>query len=142
VVSGDKPGMLAALLEGEDVGTLFACGGDRQSRRQHWISEVLHPAGRIMVDAGAAQALLEHGASLLPVGVHSIEGVFDKGECVEIIADGKVIARGLCNYSTEEMRRLAGVASEDIERVLGYRDFSSLVHRDNLVLLNDKEKAG
>ena len=142
VVSGDKPGMLAALLEGEDVGTLFACGGDRQSRRQHWISEVLHPAGRIMVDAGAAQALLAHGASLLPVGVHDIEGVFDKGECVEIVADGKVIARGLCNYSAEEMRRLAGVASEDIERVLGYRDFSSLVHRDNLVLLNDKEKAG
>jgi len=143
VVSGDAPGTLAALLAGEDVGTLFACGGDRQSRRQHWISEVLHPAGRIAVDGGAAQALLAHGASLLPVGVRGIEGVFDKGECVEIVAEERVIARGLCNYSAEEMRRLAGVASEDIERVLGYKDFSSLVHRDNLVLLNDKEeKAG
>jgi len=51
-----------------------------------------------------------------------------------------VIARGLCNYNAEEMRRLAGVASEDIERVLGYKDFSSVVHRDNLVLLHEKEE--
>jgi len=135
VVSGDKPGMLAALIAGEDVGTLFACGEDRQSRRQHWIAEVLQPVGRIVVDKGAARALLEHGASLLPVGVRAIEGEFDKGECVEIVADERVIARGLCNYSAEEMRRLAGVASEEIEGVLGYRDFSSVVHRDNLVLL-------
>ena len=140
VVSGDKPGMLAALLDGADVGTLFACGGDRQTRRQHWIVEVLHPAGRIGVDAGAARALLTHGASLLPVGVCHVEGTFDKGECVEIVADDRVIARGLCNYSAEEMRRLVGVPSEDIERVLGYKDFSSVVHRDNLVLLNEKEE--
>lgn len=139
VLSGEEPGMLKALIGGEDVGTLFACGGDRQSRRQHWIAEVLHPAGRISVDAGAARAVIRHGASLLPVGVRSIEGGFDKGECVEIVADGQVIARGLCNYSAEEMRRLAGVPSEDIEQVLGYRDFSSVVHRDNLVLLNSTE---
>jgi len=135
VVSGDTPGMLAALIAGEDVGTLFACGDDRQSRRQHWIAEVLQPVGRIKVDKGAARALLEHGASLLPVGVRAVEGEFDKGECVEIVAEAQVIARGLCNYSAEEMRRLAGAASEEIEHVLGYRDFSSVVHRDNLVLL-------
>ncbi|MDQ6966861.1 MAG: glutamate 5-kinase [Mariprofundaceae bacterium] len=135
VVSGETPGMLAALIAGEDVGTLFACGEDRQSRRQHWIAEVLQPVGRIQVDKGAARAVLAHGASLLPVGVRAVEGEFDKGECVEIVADARVIARGLCNYSAEEMRILAGAASEDIERVLGYRDFSSLVHRDNLVLM-------
>lgn len=140
VISGDQPGTLAALLEGADIGTLFACGIDRQTRRQHWIAEVLHPAGRIGVDAGAARALLERGASLLPVGVLSVEGMFDKGECVELARDGRVIARGLCNYNAEEMRRLAGVASEDIEAVLGYKDFSSLVHRDNLVLLSGKEE--
>jgi len=92
-----------------------------------------------VVDAGAARAVVEHGASLLPVGVRAIEGAFDKGECVEIVAGDAVIARGLCNYSAEEMRRLAGVASEDIERLLGYRDFSSVVHRDNLVLLGSRE---
>jgi len=140
VISGDEPGMLMALLEGKDIGTLFACGSDRQARRKHWISEVLHPTGRLEVDAGAARALLERGASLLPIGVRSVEGIFDKGECVEMISDGKAIARGLCNYSSEEMRHLAGVASEDIEKVLGYKDFSSLVHRDNLVLLKGKEE--
>jgi len=139
ILSGEKPGTLAALLDCKDVGTLFACGEDRQGRRKQWIAEVLHPAGRITVDQGAAQALLTHGASLLPVGVRSIQGVFDKGECVEIIVEDTVIARGLCNYSAEEMRRIVGVASEDIENMLGYRDFSSVVHRDNLVLLNGKE---
>jgi len=140
IIGGDAPDALAALLAGEDVGTLFACGSDRQTRRQHWIAEVLKPAGRIDVDAGAARALLERGASLLPIGVSNVQGGFDKGECVELFSDGRVIARGLCNYNADEMRKLAGVSSEAIEKVLGYRDFSSLVHRDNLVLLRQQEE--
>jgi len=137
IIGGQAEGQLAALLAGEDTGTLFACGDDRQTRRQHWIAEVLHSSGQIMVDAGAAGALQRKGASLLPVGVRAVEGTFDKGECVEILCDGQVVARGLCNYSAAEMRQLIGVSSDDIEKVLGYRDFSSVVHRDNLVLLSD-----
>ncbi len=141
VISGDSEGALAALLDGEDIGTLFACGGDRQTRRQHWISEVLPVAGQISIDDGAARALRKQGASLLPVGVRAVDGAFDKGECVEIVCQGDTIARGLCNYSAVEMRQLIGVASDDIEKVLGYRDFSSVVHRDNLVLLSGAEES-
>ncbi|MFC1567665.1 glutamate 5-kinase [Pseudomonadota bacterium] len=134
IVNGHSEHILTELIQGNDVGTLFLCGADRQSRRQHWIADVLHPAGKIHVDEGAAKAIIEGGGSLLPIGMTGIEGLFDKGECVEICAADGVIARGLCNYNADEMRRLIGVSSEKIEEVLGFVDFTSVIHRDNLVL--------
>lgn len=142
IMSGHEGGRLAALLQGEDIGTLLACGADRQSRRQHWIAEVLPVNGRIVIDEGAEHAIVKRGASLLPVGVAAVEGTFDKGECVEIMGGSGVIARGLCNYHAEELRRMVGIASDRIEEVLGYRDFSSVVHRDNLVLVNNDLSSG
>jgi len=137
IISGKEKGSLTRLLAGEDEGTLFLCGVDRQSKRQHWITEVLQAAGQIHVDAGAARALLKQGSSLLPIGVTAVNGVFDKGDCVEIIASQGVIAKGLCNYTAEEMRQIMGHASSEIEAILGFHDFSSVIHRDNLVLLPD-----
>ena len=137
IISGRKPDALRRLLNGEDEGTLFLCGVDRQTRRKHWITEVLNPVGEIHVDAGAAQALLKQGSSLLPIGVVAVDGVFDKGDCIEIVGPEGVVARGLCNYSAEEMRRIKGHASSDVESILGYRDFTSVIHRDNLVLTTD-----
>ncbi|RMH61611.1 MAG: glutamate 5-kinase [Zetaproteobacteria bacterium] len=136
IVNGQRPGVLRALLAGEDIGTLFLCGSDRRSRRQHWIADVLRPEGRLRVDAGAERALLERGSSLLPVGVTAVEGVFDKGACIDIVGRHGVIARGLSNYSAEDLRKIQGHGSHEIERILGYRDFSSVIHRDNLVLLH------
>ncbi len=135
IISGKKSGELTRLLAGEDVGTLFLCGVDRQARRKQWITEILRPCGQIHVDAGAARALTEQGSSLLPIGVTDVQGVFDKGDCVEIVADSTVIARGLCNYTADEVRRIQGHASSEIKRILGFHDFSSLIHRDNLVLM-------
>jgi len=141
IVNGHRGNVLTDFLKGQDVGTLFLCGEDRQSRRQHWIVDVLHPAGKIHVDAGAARAVVKGGSSLLPVGVVQVDGLFDKGECVEIQGPDGVIARGLCNYNSDEMRKLAGAGSEKIEEILGYVDFTSVVHRDNLVLLEPEEKS-
>ncbi len=138
IISGKEKGTLSRLLAGEDEGTLFLCGEDRQSKRQHWITEVLQAAGEIHVDAGAARALLEQGSSLLPVGVTAVNGVFDKGDCVEIIGREGVIAKGLCNYTAEEMRQIMGHASSEIEAILGFHDFSSVIHRDNLVLVTPR----
>lgn len=134
IISGKLEGRLTRLLQGEDEGTLFLCGVDRQTRRKHWIMEILSPRGEIHVDAGAAKAVVNQGSSLLPVGVRDVSGVFDKGDCVEIVGPDGVIARGLCNYTAEEMRRIMGHGSNEIETILGYRDFSSVIHRDNLVL--------
>ena len=134
IVNGHEEYVLNRLLTGKDVGTLFLCGADRHSRHQHWIADLLHVAGRIQIDHGAAQALEHKGASLLPVGVVAIMGDFDKGECVEVVLGDTVIARGLCNYNSEDLKRIQGLSSKDIEKALGYMDFNSVIHRDNLVL--------
>lgn len=138
IISGKESGRLSRLLAGEDEGTLFLCGVDRQTRRKHWIMEVLSPKGEIHVDTGAEQAIVGKGSSLLPVGVKKVSGRFDKGECVEIVGTEGVIARGLCNYTSEELMRIMGHGSGDIEAILGYRDFSAVIHRDNLVLCRDE----
>jgi len=137
IISGRKLDSLHRLLMGEDEGTLFLCSGNRQARRSHWIADVLQPAGILHIDAGAARALLNQGGSLLPVGVTTVDGVFDKGDCVEVMSESAVIARGLVNYSAEDMRRIKGCSSAEIESILGYRDFSSVVHRDNLVMMSE-----
>jgi len=139
IISGKEAGGLTRLLAGEDEGTLFLCGEDRQTKRKHWIAEVLHADGQIYVDAGAVRALLNQGGSLLPVGITAVDGVFDKGDCVEIIGADGVIAKGLCNYTAEEMRQIMGHGSDEIESILGFHDFSSVVHRDNLVVTVDIE---
>ncbi len=140
IVNGHREHVLTDFLNGDDIGTLFLCGEDRQSRRQHWIVDVLHPVGKIHVDAGAARAVVEGGGSLLPIGMVAVDGIFDKGECVELEGPDGVFARGLCNYNADEMRRLVGISSEKIEETLGYVDFTSVIHRDNLVLLKPEHE--
>jgi len=135
IVNGHRQDVLQNLVEGKDVGTLFLCGEDRHSRHQHWIADILHVAGQLHVDAGAAQAIMHKGASLLPIGMIDVQGEFDKGECVEIVADAVVIARGLCNYNSKDLNCIQGLSSKDIEKALGYMDFTSVIHRDNLVLI-------
>ncbi|MDX8412061.1 MAG: glutamate 5-kinase [Mariprofundaceae bacterium] len=138
IINGHDTKALPELLAGNDVGTLFACSADRRSRRKHWIADVLRPQGRIWIDAGARQAVVKRGASLLPVGMLRVEGAFDKGECVELIASDGVIARGLSNYHAEELRKLVGAGSGEIERILGYNDYAAVIHRDHLVLTGDE----
>ncbi|MDQ6950849.1 MAG: glutamate 5-kinase [Mariprofundales bacterium] len=139
MICGADGESLTRLLAGGDVGTLLYCSDDRQSHRRHWIAEVLEAAGTVNIDAGAARALSHRGGSLLPVGVVSIKGVFDKGDCVEVYADGVLLGRGLVNYTNEEVRQLIGVGSERIEELLGYVDYTSVIHRDNLVLLGERK---
>ncbi len=138
IISGKEKGSLTRLLAGDDVGTLFICGEDRQTHRKHWIRAVLKAGGQIHIDAGAAKALLENGSSLLPVGITAVDGVFDKGDCVELIYADGIVAKGLCNYTAEEMRLIMGHASDEIESILGFHDFSSVIHRDNLVVYSNE----
>jgi glutamate 5-kinase len=101
--------------------------------RKKWIAfgKVLH--GKIRIDAGASMALLKKGKSLLASGITAVEGDFERGTVVAVLAsDGQEIARGMANYSAEEIRRIAGQKSGDIEKILGEKDYDEVIHRNNL----------
>ena len=136
IASGREPGTLGRVLGGEPVGTFFQPRVDRLASRKRWIAFAAPPQGRLTVDAGAKKALTEKGRSLLPSGVVGVEGEFQAGEMVAVAeADGVEFARGLVNYDADDARKIRGVQTTDIERVLGYRGLDEVIHRDNLVLL-------
>jgi len=134
---GRHPGIIGRVLAGEAVGTLFtARTAARPGARKQWLGFAAAARGLLTVDAGAARALVERGSSLLPVGVRGVEGDFRAGDVVAVAdAQGKEIARGLVNYSADEMRRIAGQHTGQIEQILGYHPYDEAVHRDNLIVL-------
>jgi len=106
------------------------------NRRKHWIPFTLRPAGSIQVDAGAREVLARHGKSLLPSGIAKVEGRFARGACVRILApDGAEFARGIVDYSSQEIEQISRHKSGEIEQILGFRYGDDVIHRDNLVLL-------
>ena len=135
---GRDAAVVAALGEGVLHGTLVAAQGNRISARKQWLRHA--PAsGVLQVDAGAAAALLR-GASLLPGGVRKVSGDFRRGDVVDVQADdGALLARGQAQYNAGESVRIAGRHSRDIEAVLGFRYDEAMIHRDDLVLLNNAE---
>lgn len=136
IASGREAGTLPRLLKGEPVGTYFQPRDDRLAARKRWIAFAVPPQGRLTVDAGAKKALTERGKSLLPSGLVAVDGQFDVGDVVALTqADGVEFARGLVNYDADELRRIRGAKTADIERALGYRGVDEVVHRDNMVIL-------
>ena len=136
IASGREPGMLGRLLKDEPVGTYFQPRDDRLAARKRWIAFAVPREGRLMVAAGARRALTEGGKSLLPSGLVSVEGDFAAGAAVGLAEpDGREFACGLVNYDADELRKIRGVKTKDIERTLGYKGLDEVVHRDNLVVL-------
>jgi glutamate 5-kinase len=136
LIAGKRVGILTSAMNGEDVGTLFMPQGTGLNRRKHWIAYTLKPAGRVIVDDGARNVLQKKGKSLLPSGIVGVDGRFERGACVRICgSDGSEFARGISDYSSSEIARLAGHNSSEIEELLGYRYADVIVHRDNLVVI-------
>ena len=135
LLSGRRPRALAALLAGERVGTVFARASERLPARKGWLAAAAKGKGIILVDAGARRALIEQKRSLLPSGVRAVEGQFGVGDPVDIAVErGRPFARGLAGYGAEEVRRIAGLKTSEIERALGYKYLDEIVHRDDLVV--------
>jgi glutamate 5-kinase len=136
MANGSIDGILDRVFAAELVGTLFLPHGQDIPAWKRWLGFTARPRGTLRVDAGARRALVELGKSLLPVGVTGVEGEFGKGEVVSICDDtGNEIARGLCNYSSEDAGRLHGKQTEQIVALLGSLPYQELVHRDNLVVI-------
>lgn len=135
IASGRETDVLLRLTRGETLGTLLYATASPLAARKQWIADHLQLAGSLQLDEGAAVALKE-GKSLLPIGVASVSGDFERGAVVACkTEEGKEIARGLVNYSSSEARRIARRATTEIEALLGYLDETELIHRDNMVLL-------
>jgi glutamate 5-kinase len=126
----DRP--LAALEAGAPC-TWFLASQTPALARKQWIAG-MKPAGRLVVDAGAARALAE-GRSLLPAGVTRVEGAFGRGDPVEIAGpDGAALGAALAGYGAAEAAAIAGRNSRDIEGILGYPGRAAMAHRDDMVL--------
>jgi glutamate 5-kinase len=134
IASGQEAGNIGRLLSGEAVGTVFLPAGRRLAGKKHWIRHTLAPAGDIVIDAGAARALLRGGKSLLPAGVTGSRGEFSAGDPVRILGpDGKEVARGLTRYGAAEIAGIKGLTTERL-RCLGCHREDEVVHRDELVV--------
>jgi len=135
VADGRTENLLPRLIDGEELGTLFAPAGRKISSRSRWIGSA-RPAGVIIVDDGAAMAVAQKNKSLLPAGIVRVEGTFARGDVVEIqSADGKAIARGLTNYSTDDVQRIRGKKTAEVRTMLAEAAYDEVVHRDNLVVM-------
>jgi glutamate 5-kinase len=136
ILNGKKNGVMQALFEGVDVGTLFLPKPEKQESRKHWIAYTVCSNGRVMVDNGALEALMNRGKSLLPGGIARVEGSFKVGDCVTCVDHaGNPFARGLVKYSSADLDRIKGLKTAQIASVLGHKDYDEVIHRDDLVIL-------
>ncbi len=136
VANGLVGGILSRVVHGEEVGTLFEAAPLRMRGRKRWLAFASQHRGRITVDAGAREALLRGGRSLLPSGVVSASGGFEAGEVVSLCdTDGAEFARGVANYDADQVERIKGIKSDRIEEALGSKPFDEVIHRDNLVIV-------
>lgn len=134
ITHGRKPHNISKILAGEAIGTQFEPQLCTENARKRWIAFGLLPMGKLYVDEGAVRALCRGGKSLLAAGITQIEGEFGADDAIQICdRQGQEIARGLTNYSSQEIEQIKGHHSEEIAAILGYMGPETIVHRDNLV---------
>lgn len=135
IADGRIENVLLRLLAGEHLGTLFL-PKTRLKSRKRWIAFGVILKGKIRVDEGAQEAIFKRGKSLLPSGITEVKGRFSIGDGVSIIdEENREFARGIVSYSSSEIEKIMGKKTQKIEKILGYKDYDEVIHRDNLVIL-------
>ena len=136
---GNRKDILKDLFSGDMVGTFFLPSEEKIKNRKHWIAYVLRPKGYLILDAGAIRAVVDSGKSLLPSGILKVSGEFGVGSPVQCRnTENEVIAAGLTNYSSADIEKIKGCRSSEIRNILGFTDSDEIIHRDNLVLLDEE----
>ena len=138
IVSGKERDVILRVVRGEALGSFIEATEGHLAARKQWLAGHMRCAGELTLDDGAVDVLLNRNASLLPIGVKAVSGVFNRGEVVACLAaDGREIARGLVNYPSDECKQIIGKSSKQIPEILGYQDNPELINRENLILMEN-----
>lgn len=135
ITQGKQPQNIIKVINGESKGTKFEPQPRSDNARKRWIAYGLIPMGKLYLDDGAVKAIIQRSKSLLPAGIIEIQGEFTAGDAVQICDRlDREIARGLVNYSSQELNKVKGSKSTEITSILGYSASDTAIHRDNLVI--------
>src|SRR3990172_5396824 len=121
------------IVSGENIGTLFLAQNGKYRNRTRWII-LSKAAGRITVDEGAEKAI-KKSMGLLPSGILEVEGMFDRGDIIEIESSGRMFAKGITDYTSQELNMIKGKHSDMIEKILGYKNYDEVVRKSNIGLI-------
>jgi glutamate 5-kinase len=136
IANSSTPNIVNRIMDGENIGTFFCPGVKSLQSRKRWLAFNQSEKGAIIIDEGAATALTKKGKSLLPSGILKIEGIFADKDLVQIKTKSLVvIGKGISNYSSEQVKKIKGLQTKEIEKILGTCPYDSVIHRDNLVLV-------
>lgn len=136
IANGREPNVIRRIFNGDNIGTIFLPKNNLSSKKR-WIAFASTIVGKVIINNGAQKALQEKHASLLPAGVISIKNKFNAGDVVSILdEEGNELARGMVNYSSEDAIKLIGMHSDEIEKILHYKNYDALITRDNIVIFD------
>jgi glutamate 5-kinase len=133
--------IIQRIFAGDEVGTFFYPQTKVLKNRKRWIAFGMMTRGRVIIDEGAYFALMRN-KSLLPAGIKGVEGVFDSGDCIEVVnEEGQSVAKGLVNFSSTELKKIRGLHTTELQEVFFDQEINTeVIHVDNLVLFNREEK--
>ncbi|MBO5386140.1 glutamate 5-kinase [bacterium] len=135
IANGKQPYIIKRIFDGEDLGTMFLPSDENLSDKKRWIGYATNIIGKIIVNAGAKEALLAE-KSLLPIGVVEVINTFKKGDVISILDEDKnEIARGIVNYDSESCKKVIGSHSDNIAEILGFKNYDAIITRDNITIL-------
>ena len=142
IASGRNDQVLDEVRRGDPVGTLFTSRAAAVPAWKRWLGWSADPRGSVVVDAGAREAVVDGGRSLLAAGIVAVEGSFASGDVVALTTgNGRPFARGLVNYPADELRRIVGLKTDRIAAVLGSVPYEAVIHRDNLAIVSREDAA-
>ncbi|MCD6153198.1 MAG: glutamate 5-kinase [Syntrophobacterales bacterium] len=141
IAHGKRKNILHDIFSGKETGTLFLPMIEHLKSKKYWIAYTLRSRGKLYLDDGAKDAIVNQGKSLLPSGIVAVEGVFCVGDPVSCVdANGVIIAKGLANYSSEDIDQIKGLKTSVIGQVLGSKPYDEIIHRDNMAVSKQVKK--
>lgn len=134
IAAGSRPNVILDIVNNISVGTRFKPKKSPLEHRKYWLFGA-PPAGSILLDDGAVNAILHQGSSILPKGIIQVMSDFSRGEVIDICnKDGVSIARGVTRYNSDALRQIAGHHSQEISKLIGYEYGAVAVHRDDMIV--------